>query len=110
MYEDMKSVKPNGIEFDMSHTEPYMKIVKSLKLGVNDYHVGSSNYSDMDISPWDVMQSMGILESYLKGDIIKRVMRTKDGEDKTLDWNKIKHICDKLIELENSDGSVCSDI
>lgn len=69
---------------------------------VRDYNVGSSNYAEMEIQPWDVMESMGILKPYLIGDIIKRVMRLKDGEDKKLDYEKIIHICEKLISIDNS--------
>lgn len=59
------------------------------------YNIGSSDYSKHKIQPWDIW-----LEYQLNpwdADIVKRVLRTKDGEDRKLDYEKIIHICKERI-------------
>ena len=51
---------------------------------VRDYNVGKSDYSKHKIQPWDA-------------DIVKRVLRTKEGEDRKLDYEKIIHVCQERI-------------
>ena len=70
-------------------------------------HVGSSNYSEMSIQPWDVWKAWNL--NPWDADIVKRVARTKQipGMHPTLarieDYQKIKHICDEMIaQLEAS--------
>lgn len=62
---------------------------------VRDHNIGSSDYSKHKIQPWDIW-----LEYKLNpwdADIIKRVLRTKEGDSRELDYQKIKHICDERI-------------
>ena len=59
------------------------------------YNVGTSNYSKHKIQPWDIW-----LEYKLNpwdADIVKRVLRTKEGDDRKLDYEKIIHICKERI-------------
>lgn len=64
------------------------------------YNVGASDYSKHRIQPWDIWEEYGL--NPWDADIIKRVLRTKAGEDRKLDYEKIIHICKKRIEqLEN---------
>lgn len=58
-----------------------------------EYHVGNADYSKHVIQPWDIW-----LEYKLNpwdADIVKRVLRSKD--ERRLDYEKIKHICDERI-------------
>ena len=60
-----------------------------------DYHVGTSDYSKHKIQPWDIW-----LEYKLDpwdADIIKRVLRTKEGESRITEYQKIIHICNEKI-------------
>ena len=60
-----------------------------------DYHVGASDYSNHTIQPWDIW-----LEYKLDpwdADIIKRVLRTKEGESRITEYRKIIHICNEKI-------------
>jgi len=65
-------------------------------------HVGSSNYSDFSIQPWDIWEEYDL--NPWAADIIKRVLRTKkiDGmteeESRIEDYEKIIHICQYRIE------------
>ncbi len=61
---------------------------------VRGYNIGSSDYSDHKIQPWDIWLEYDL--NPWDADIIKRVLRTKKGE-RILDYKKIKHICDERI-------------
>lgn len=62
---------------------------------VRDYNVGKSDYAKHTIQPWDIILEYGL--NYWDGDIIKRVLRTKEGESRRLDYEKIIHICRERI-------------
>lgn len=62
---------------------------------VRDYNVGKSDYAKHTIQPWDIILEYGL--NYWDGDIIKRVLRTKEGESRRLDYEKIIHICQERI-------------
>lgn len=62
---------------------------------VRDYNVGKSDYAKHKIQPWDIILEYGL--NYWDGDIIKRVLRTKEGESRRLDYEKIIHICQERI-------------
>lgn len=62
---------------------------------VRDYNVGKSDYAKHKIQPWDIILEYGL--NYWDGDIIKRVLRTKEGEARRLDYEKIIHICKERI-------------
>ena len=70
---------------------------KTAKTTSRHYHVGDSNYSTMPIQPWDIWEKT--LMDPFRADILKRVMRTKSSDSPVSDMQKIKHICDKIIEL-----------
>ena len=60
------------------------------------YNVGESNYSKHIIQPWSIWLDYPELTSF-DHDIIKRVLRTKSGESRDIDYNKIIHICKERI-------------
>lgn len=62
---------------------------------VRDYNVGKSDYAKHKIQPWDIILEYGL--SYRDGDIVKRVLRTKEGESRRLDYEKIIHVCQECI-------------
>lgn len=62
---------------------------------VRDYNVGKSDYAKHKIQPWDIILEYGL--NYWDGDIIKRVLRTKEGESRRLDYEKIIHTCQERI-------------
>ena len=67
----------------------------TLTTNSRDYHVGTSDYSTHKIQPWDIW-----LEYKLDpwdADIIKRVLRTKEGESRITEYQKIIHICNEKI-------------
>lgn len=65
---------------------------------VQSYNVGSSDYSKHAIQPWDIWKEYNL--NPWDADIVKRVLRSKEGEPRTLDYEKIIHICKyRIAEL-----------
>ena len=62
-------------------------------IATRSYHVGKSDYSKRRIQPWDIWLEYNL--NPWDADIIKRVLREKD--ERRLDYEKIKHICDERI-------------
>ena len=64
-----------------------------------DYNVGLSDYSKHLIQPWAIWLEYDL--NAWDADIIKRVLRTKKGESRELDYNKIIHDCkERLRQLK----------
>ena len=58
-------------------------------------NVGKSDYSKHLIQPWSIIQEYNL--NYWDGDIIKRVLRIKEGDPRELDYKKIIHICQERL-------------
>ena len=58
-------------------------------------NVGSSNYAQFSIQPWDIWREYSL--NPWDADIVKRVLRTKEGDSRKLDYEKIIHICTERI-------------
>lgn len=66
-------------------------------------NVGSSDYARHIIQAWAIIQEYAL--NYWDGDIVKRVLRKKEGEDRATAYEKIIHICRerlRQIKIENS--------
>lgn len=83
-----------------------MGILKTTEKSCQDYHIGSSNYSEHIIQPWHVWLDWNL--NPWDADIIKRTLRTKTGTSREEDYQKIIHICQERIRqlrLENNEIS-----
>lgn len=69
--------------------------------GTRDFNVGNSDYSKHLIQPWAIWIDYNL--NAFDADIIKRVLRTKEGDSRILDYKKIKHICDERIRQLNNE-------
>lgn len=70
---------------------------------VRDYNIGKSDYSKHAIQPWDIWEEYNL--NPWDADIVKRVLRSKEGEERTLDYEKIIHICKyRISELSKETG------
>jgi len=72
-------------------TSPIKKQVENCR----NYNVGASDYSKHKIQPWDIWFEYKL--NPWDADIVKRTLRTKSGESRRLEYEKIKHICDERI-------------
>ena len=74
-------------------------ILKSTEESCQSYHIGKSDYSRHIIQPWNIWLEFGL--NPWDADIVKRVLRTKGGEDRKLDYEKIIHVCrERIRQLE----------
>ena len=62
---------------------------------VRDHNVGTSDYSAHVIQPWSIWIDYAL--NPWDADIVKRVLRSKQGEDRKQDYQKIIHICEERI-------------
>ena len=63
---------------------------------ISSYNVGNSDYYKHRYQPWDAWQDYEL--DPWDADIVKRIMRHKKGDPISLDYEKIKHICDKQLQ------------
>lgn len=62
---------------------------------VRSYNVGASDYAKHKIQPWDIWQEYKL--DPWEADIIKRVLRKKQGESRKEKYLKIKHVAEEII-------------
>ena len=72
-----------------------LKICGLLPDKVRDHNVGESDYSVHLIQPWSIWIDYAL--NPWDADIVKRVLRSKQGEDRKQDYQKIIHICEERI-------------
>jgi len=63
-------------------------------------NVGTSNYAQHIIQPWSIWLDYDL--NPWDADIVKRVLRTKQGDSRKLDYEKIIHICQERIRQINA--------
>lgn len=99
-YNDMnKAGDVNSADAYVIDGDLYRKLEYLGLMGYDDvrgHNVGTSNYSGHVIQPWSIWLDYPELTSW-DHDIIKRVLRTKDGEARSLDYEKIIHICEERL-------------
>ena len=84
--------KNNPEEYiDPDETTKYIKTSGSHR----DTNVGKSNYSDFKIQVWDIWKDYNL--NPFDADIVKRVLRTKEGDSRIMDYKKIIHVCQERI-------------
>ena len=72
-----------------------LKIRGLLPNEVRDHNVGASDYSAHVIQPWSIWIDYAL--NPWDADIVKRVLRSKQGEDRKQDYQKIIHIREERI-------------
>lgn len=73
-------------------------------INTRNYNVGTSNYSEYKIQPWDIWLEYNL--NPWDADIIKRVLRTKKDNSRILDYEKIIHVCKERIRQLNVEQDV----
>lgn len=70
---------------------------------VRSTNVGKSDYSKHIIQPWAIWIDWHL--NPWDADIVKRILRTKEGDTRVMDYEKIIHICQERIrQLEHEKG------
>lgn len=62
---------------------------------VRSFNVGNSDYSKHLIQPWSIWIDWNL--NPWDADIVKRVLRDKEGEPRELDYEKIVHDCKERL-------------
>ena len=84
-----------------------LKICGLLPDEVRYRNVGASDYSKHFIQPWAIWIDYAL--NPWDADIIKRALRTKQGEDRKQEYQKIIHICEERIrQIDAVRELVCS--
>ncbi len=69
--------------------------MKKWETNPRDHNVGTSDYATHKIQPWDIWLEYDL--DPWDADIIKRVLRRKEGESRRLDYEKIIHVAQEKI-------------
>ena len=98
------------INWELYQKLRYLGIVHDEKDGVDirNFNIGNSNYSKHIIQPWSIWIDWNL--NAWDADIVKRVLRTKEGESRIQDYEKIIHICKERIRQLNEDRNTKSNI
>ena len=75
-----------------------------LDTSVRSYNRGASDYSRHIIQPWSIWQDYNL--NPWDADIVKRILRTKQGDSRRLDYEKIIHICEERIRQIDTEANV----
>lgn len=71
-----------------------------LDTSVRSYNRGASDYSRHIIQPWSIWIDYDL--NPWDADIVKRILRTKEGDSRKLDYEKIIHICkERIRQIDN---------
>lgn len=75
---------------------------------VRDHNIGASDYAAHVIQPWAIWIDYAL--NPWDADIVKRILRTKQGEDRKQDYRKIIHICEERIrQIDAVREFICTD-
>jgi len=85
------------IDYSLYKELKYLGIIHDYdEKDIRAFNVGNSDYSKHLIQPWTIWLAYPNLTSW-DHDIIKRVLRTKKGESREMDYTKIIHDCEERI-------------
>lgn len=76
----------------------YQKSIERVEMeneNIRTYNVGSSDYAAHKIQPWDIWQEYKL--NPWEADIVKRILRKKQGQSRREDLEKIIHVAKELI-------------
>ena len=69
-------------------------------MSIRNYNVGTSDYSKHKIQVWDIWIEYNL--NPFDADIVKRVLRKKEGQDRVEEYEKIIHVCQERIRQLNA--------
>ena len=77
----------------------------------DERQVGGTHYTEMDVSPWDVIATwpIGQQVGFHRGNALKYLMRAGSKDHALQDYQKAQHYLEKLIDVyEKTDASRAS--
>ncbi len=84
------------IDFNLYQKLKELGIIhEGIKNDTRGFNVGASDYSKHIIQPWSIWIDYDL--NPFDADIVKRILRTKEGESRVMDYEKIIHICNERI-------------
>ena len=100
-YQPMKAQEANSRLLD---EDTYQSLIRLgiLDTSVRSHNRGTSDYSRHIIQPWAIWQEYNL--NPWDADIVKRILRTKQGDSRKLDYEKIIHICEERIRQIDTAG------
>lgn len=110
--EDMKpepqeeEATPDNANSRLLDEDTYKELMRLgiLDTSVRSYNRGASDYSRHIIQPWAIWQEYHL--NPWDADIVKRILRTKQGDSRRLDYEKIIHICEERIRQIDMEANV----
>lgn len=85
------------IDWNLYQKLKYLGIIPSEE---RTYNIGNSDYYKHIIQPWSIWLDWEL--NPWDADIVKRVLRTKQGDSRITDYEKIIHICkERVRQLKN---------
>jgi hypothetical protein len=93
--QESKSNPQVKIDWNLYQKLKYLGIIHDEE-DTRSFNVGNSDYSKHTIQPWSIWLDYPDLTSW-DHDIIKRILRSKQGELRELDYQKIIHICSERL-------------
>lgn len=80
------------IDWELYKELKYLGIIHEEK-DIRSFNIGNSNYSKHIIQPWSIWIDWNL--DPWDADIVKRVLRDKEGEPREMDYDKIIHDCEE---------------
>lgn len=80
----------------------YLGLLDVSANGVRCHNVGGSDYAGHTIQPWSIWLEYQL--NPFDADIVKRVLRKKQGESRADEYRKIIHICQERIRQIEAEG------
>ena len=94
-----------SIDWDLYNKLKKLGILVKDDDDTRDYNIGASDYSKHIIQPWTIWLEYDL--NAWDADIIKRVLRTKQGESRESDYEKIIHDCkERLRQLREERNTI----
>lgn len=72
-----------------------LKLLGIIPSEERSFNIGKSDYSKHTIQPWSIWIDYNL--NAFDADIVKRVLRIKEGDSRVMDYEKIIHICNERI-------------
>jgi hypothetical protein len=84
----------SNIDWKLYKKLKYLGIIHSDD-DIRSFNIGTSDYSKHIIQPWAIWLEYNL--NAWDADIIKRVLRSKQGESRIMDYEKIIHDCEERL-------------